>query len=123
MPIVTAKKEYLKTDIPEFSAGDVVRVHQKIKEGEKTRIQIFEGVVIARRGGKGINATFTVRRIASGVGVERIFPLHSPNIAKIEVSRPGRVRTAKIYYVRGRAGNEPRYKKGSKRSHNAKKTS
>lgn len=116
MIIVTAKKEYLKTDIPVFSTGDTVRVHQKIKEGDKSRIQIFEGLVISRSGSKGINANFIVRKILSGVGVERIFPLHSPNIAKIEVSKKGRVRTAKIYYVRGRAGNEPRYKKAKKKN-------
>ena len=114
MPIIAAKKEYLKTDLPQFSAGDVVRVHQKIKEGDKSRIQIFEGIVMGRKGGFGISASFRVRRIASGVGVERIFPLHSPNISKIEIVSKGNVRTAKIYYIRDRQDNQPRYRKGKK---------
>ena len=114
MPIITAKKEYLKTDIPQFSAGYIVRVHQKIKEGEKSRIQIFEGIVMGRKGGSGISASFRVRRVASGVGVERIFPLHSPNIAKIEIVSRGKVRTAKIRYIRNRSDNQPRYRKGKK---------
>jgi large subunit ribosomal protein L19 len=97
-----------RTDHPEFKTGYTVRVHQKIKEGDKERIQMFEGLVIARKGGKGANATFIVRKIASGVGVERIYPVHSPNIAKIEVVREGEVRTAKLYYVRGRQDNTPR---------------
>lgn len=97
-----------RTDLPEFKTGDTVRVHQKIKEGDKERIQIFEGLVIARKGGKGANATFTVRKIASGVGVERIYPIHSPNIAKLEVAKEGEVRRAKLYYVRGRQDNTPR---------------
>ena len=115
MTIITAKNEYLKTDIPEFSTGDVVRVHQKIKEGEKARIQIFEGVVMGRKAGSTMSASFRVRRIASGVGVERIFPLHSPNIAKIEVASKGNVRTAKIRYIRNRPDSQPRHRKGKKR--------
>jgi large subunit ribosomal protein L19 len=97
-----------RTDLPEFKTGYTVRIHQKIKEGDKERIQIFEGLVIARKGGNGSNATFTVRKIASGVGVERIYPLHSPNIAKIEVVKEGQVRRSKLYYVRGRQDSSPR---------------
>ena len=100
-----------RTDHPEFKPGYVVRVHQKIKEGDKERIQIFEGLVIARKGGKGANATFIVRKIASGVGVERIYPIHSPNIAKIEVVKEASVTQAKLYYVRKRQDNNPRYRK------------
>jgi large subunit ribosomal protein L19 len=100
-----------KTEIPKFDVGYTVRVHQKIKEGDKERTQIFEGLVIARKGGTGANATFMVRKIASGVGVERIYPLHSPNVAKIEVVKDTDVRTARLYYVRGRRDNTPRSKK------------
>jgi large subunit ribosomal protein L19 len=100
-----------KTDIPEFKVGNTVRVHQKIKEGDKERTQIFEGLVIARKGGTGANATFMVRKIASGIGVERIYPLHSPNVAKIEVVKDTDVRTARLYYVRGRRDNTPRARK------------
>lgn len=89
----------LRTDIPEFKPGDIVNVHVKVKEGEKERIQEFQGLVIARRG-SGVNATFTVRKISDGVGVERIFPLHSPRLAKIERVKEGTVRRAKLYYVR-----------------------
>lgn len=97
----------LKTDIPEFIAGDTVAVHTKVKEGDKERIQIFEGVVIKRKG-SGMNATFTVRKISNGIGVERIFPLHSPNIAKIVKVRSGKVRRAKLYYLRGLKGKAAR---------------
>jgi large subunit ribosomal protein L19 len=89
----------LRKDIPEFKSGDTVNVHVKVKEGDKERIQEFQGMVIARRGA-GINATFTVRKISDGVGVERIFPLHSPRIAKIERLKEGKARRAKLYYVR-----------------------
>jgi large subunit ribosomal protein L19 len=89
----------LKKDIPEFKSGDTVNVHVRVVEGDKERIQQFQGVVIARRGA-GINSTFTVRKISDGVGVERIFPLHSPRIAKIERMKEGRVRRAKLYYLR-----------------------
>lgn len=89
----------LKKDIPEFKTGDTVNVHVRVVEGDKERIQQFQGVVIARRGA-GINSTFTVRKISDGVGVERIFPLHSPRIAKIERMKEGRVRRAKLYYLR-----------------------
>ena len=100
----------LKT-LPEFRVGDTVKVHQSIKEGAKSRVQVFEGLVIARKGGVGVNATFMVRKISYGVGVERIFPLHSPNIVKLEITKPARVRQAKLYYVRERQDNLPRSKK------------
>ncbi len=100
-------QEYLKSDIPEFRSGDTVRVHVRLREGEKERIQVFEGVVIARDHG-GISETFTVRKVSSGIGVERIFPLHAPTIAKIEVQRRGRVRRAKLYYLRELRGKAAR---------------
>jgi large subunit ribosomal protein L19 len=100
----------LKT-LPEFRVGDTVKVHQRIKEGAKERVQIFEGLVIARKGGKGANATFMVRKISYGVGVERIYPLHSPNIVKLEVTKPGAVSRAKLYYVRERLDSQPRFRK------------
>ena len=98
---------YLKSDIPAFRAGDTVRIHVRVVEGEKERIQVFQGVVIGRKGG-GTRETFTVRKISGGVGVERIFPLHSPSIAKIEVVRQGRVRRAKLYYLRSLRGKAAR---------------
>jgi large subunit ribosomal protein L19 len=97
----------VKKEIPEFRIGDQIDVHQRILEGQKERIQIFSGVVIARRG-ESMRETFTVRRIVQGEGVERIFPLHSPKIAKIEVKRTGRVRRAKLYYLRDRVGKATR---------------
>ena len=100
-------KDQLRTDIPEFKAGDSVKVHVRIVEGDRERIQLFEGVVIKRRGG-GISETFTVRKISYGVGVERTFPIHTPKIEKIEVSRRGRVRRAKLYYLRNLRGNAAR---------------
>ena len=101
--------EQLKTEVPEFHIGDSVRVHNKIKEGEKERIQLFEGTVIAKRNG-GISETFTVRRVAYGVGVEKTFPLHSPNVVKIEVTRVGKVRRAKLFYLRDRVGKAAKTK-------------
>ncbi len=102
------EQEFLKDDIPAFGPGDNVRVHYRVVEGTRERIQPYEGVVIRRRGG-GINENFTVRRIAShGIGVERTFPLHSPRIDRIEVLRHGRVRRAKLYYLRGRTGRAAR---------------
>ena len=89
----------LKNDVPDFKSGDTVSVHVKVKEGDKERIQEYQGMVISRHGA-GLNATFTVRKISDGVGVERIFPLHSPRIAKIEKVKEGKVRRAKLYYVR-----------------------
>ena len=101
------EKEQLRSDIPQFAPGDTVRVHARIVEGTRERIQVFEGVVIGRQGA-GVRETFTVRRIASGVGVERLFPVHSPRIAKIEVTRRGIVRRAKLYYLRGLTGKAAR---------------
>lgn len=103
-------KSYMKTDIPEFRAGDTVKVHVRIKEGEKERIQVFEGLVIYRHVKEGISATFTVRKMSSGVGVEKIFPLHSPMIAKIEVVRLGKVRRAKLSYIRSLSAKAARIK-------------
>src|SRR4051794_31274723 len=97
----------LKPEVPKFEIGDTVDVHQRILEGQKERVQVFSGVVIARRGG-GMRETFTVRRIVQGEGVERVFPLHSPKIAKVEVKRTGRVRRAKLYYLRDRVGKATR---------------
>ena len=101
--------EKLAKDIPSFKAGDTLKVHCKIKEGERERIQIFEGVCIARKGG-GISETFTVRKISYSVGVERIFPLHSPIIDRIEVVKIGKVRRAKLHYLRGLSGKAARIK-------------
>jgi len=91
----------LKKDLPDISPGNTVIVHQKIREGEKERIQKFEGIVIAKRGGRGISSTITVRKISEGIGVERIYPIHSPTIAKIEVIKKAKVRRAKLYYLKG----------------------
>lgn len=98
------EKEHQKATVPQFNVGDTVRVHTKVVEGGKERIQVFQGIVIARRGGQGINGTFTVRKISYGEGVERVFPLHSPAVERVEVINPGRVRRAKLYYLRGRVG-------------------
>ena len=102
-------KGYLRTDIPAFRAGDNVKVHVRIKEGDRERIQVFEGLVIARRGG-GISETYTVRKISSGVGVERTFPVHTPMVAKIEVLRHGKVRRAKLHYIRTLSARAARIK-------------
>ena len=101
--------EQLKTELPKFEIGDTVVVHNKIVEGTRERIQLFEGTVIAKRNG-GISETFTVRRIAYGVGVEKTFPLHSTKVAKVEVIRHGKVRRAKLYYVRDRVGKAAKVK-------------
>ena len=101
------EQEQLRTDIPTLRGGDTVRVHVKVVEGTRERIQVFEGLVIKRQNG-GVRETFTVRRIASGVGVERTFPLHSPRLAKIEVMRRGVVRRAKLYYLRNLTGKAAR---------------
>ena len=103
------EKEQMRLDLPNFNAGDTVKVHVKIVEGNKQRIQIFEGVVISKKKGT-TNARFTVRKVSSGIGVERIFPLHSPAIEKIEVMTRGRVRRAKIYYLRNLRGKAARIK-------------
>ncbi|GAB3069905.1 50S ribosomal protein L19 [Salinicoccus sesuvii] len=100
-------KEQLKSDLPEFKPGDTVRVHVRIVEGSRERVQVFEGVVIKRRGG-GISETFTVRKVSYGVGVERTFPVHTPKIERIEVTRRGRVRRAKLYYLRNLRGKAAR---------------
>lgn len=105
--IQSLEQEQLKKDIVRFSPGDTVRVHVKVVEGSRERIQVFEGVVIRRRGG-GIGETFTVRRVSYGVGVERTFPLHTPKIERIEVVRRGRVRRARLYYLRGLRGKAAR---------------
>ena len=101
--------EQLKSEVPELNIGDTVRVHNKIKEGNKERIQMFEGTIIAKRGG-GISATFTVRRVSYGIGVEKTFPVHSPNVEKVDVIRSGKVRRAKLYYLRDRAGKSAKVK-------------
>jgi large subunit ribosomal protein L19 len=111
-------REQMKTDIPDFRPGDTVRVHAKVRERGKERIQIFEGVVIRKKRGQK-RSTFTVRKISFGVGVERIFPLHSPNVAKIEIVRYGKVRRAKLYYLRKKRGKAARIKE--KRKFTAKK--
>ncbi len=100
-------REGLKTDIPLFAAGDTIKVMVRVREGEKERLQAFEGVCVSRRGG-GIDETFTVRKLSSGVGVERIFPLHAPTISSIELVRRGRVRRAKLYYLRALSGKGAR---------------
>ena len=99
----------MRTDIPRFRPGDTVRVHVKIKEGDKYRIQVFEGVVIVQKN-NGISSTFTVRKVSFGYGIERIFPLHSPIIEKLEVVKSGKVRRARLYYLRGRRGKAARLK-------------
>ncbi len=103
----------LRTDFPRFRPGDTVRVHVKIKEGDKFRIQIFEGVVIAHKK-NGISSTFTVRKVSSGYGIERIFPVHSPIIEKLEVVKSGKVRRARLYYLRGRRGKAARLKESGR---------
>ena len=103
------EQEYLREDIPEFAIGDTLRVYVKVKEGDKERLQPFEGLVIRRRG-SGLRETFTVRRVTHGVGVERIFPLNSPNVGRIEVKRRGDVRRAKLYYLRKLRGKAARVK-------------
>ena len=101
--------EQLKNDVPKFDIGNDVKVYCRIVEGERTRVQIFEGTVIAKNGG-GISETFTVRRVAYGVGVEKTFPIHSPNVEKVVVTRVGKVRRAKLYYLRNRVGKASRVK-------------
>ena len=126
MPIVKNISEAQVKTLPEFKPGDTVKVHVKIVEpvldkktgkatGFKERVQLFEGLVIARKGGNGVNATFMVRKISYGVGVERIFPLHSPNIVKLEVTKPASVSRAKLYYVRERLDSMPRTRKNKVR--------
>ena len=104
---IETQKEYLRSDVPPFRPGDTVRVNVRVKEGEKERLQAFEGVCIARRG-SGVSETFTVRKISNGVGVERIFPVHSPMIGSLVVVRRGQVRRAKLYYLRNLSGKATR---------------
>ncbi|HYW33470.1 MAG TPA: 50S ribosomal protein L19 [Gemmatimonas sp.] len=108
-PFIETQKEWLRDNVPPFRPGDTVRVNVRVKEGEKERVQAFEGVCIAKRGG-GVSETFTVRKMSNGVGVERIFPLHSPMIAEINVVRRGVVRRAKLYYLRDVTGKASRIK-------------
>lgn len=99
--------KHLKENIPDFNTGDTLRIHVKIIEGDKERIQIFQGTVISRAGG-GVSESFTVRKVSAGIGVERVFPLHSPNISKIQVMKRGKVRRSKLYYLRGLKGKKAR---------------
>ena len=110
MTMTTLEKTQLRTDLPEIRPGDTIRVHQKIKEGGKERVAAFEGLVLACKHGSGMTATFTVRKVVDGIGVERVFPLHSPTISKIEVLRHSKVRRAKLYYIREKAAREIRRK-------------
>ncbi len=107
--IAQIEKSYMKDDLPDFNSGDTLRVHVKIKEGDKERVQVFQGTVIGTRG-SGTNSTFTVRKMSNGIGVERVFPTHSPNIEKVELIRSGRVRRAKLYYLRDLTGKSARIK-------------
>jgi len=107
--IRSLEREQLRGDIPDFRVGDTVRVHVKVVEGSRERLQAFEGVVIARRNGS-VRETFTVRRVSYGIGVERTFPVHSPRLAKIEIVRRGKVRRAKLYYLRERSGKAAKIK-------------
>ena len=108
-PTDVVEQSYLREDLPDFRAGDTIRVHVRVVEGERERVQVFEGVVIRLRG-SGLSKTFTVRKISFGVGVERTFPLHSPMIARIEVASKGDVRRAKLYYLRSRVGKKAKIK-------------
>jgi large subunit ribosomal protein L19 len=106
-PFMEIEREFLKTDLPSFQPGDTLKVNVRVREGDKERIQAFEGICIARKHG-GINETFKVRKVSGGVGVERTFPMHSPSVAGIEVVRRGRVRRAKLYYLRNLRGKAAR---------------
>ena len=108
--ILDSMQDDIKQDIPEFKSGDTVSVGVKVIEGEKSRIQIFKGLVIAISAGSGMSKTFTVRKVSNGVGVERIFPLHSPNLDSIDVVKKGKVRRAKLYYLRNRQGKAAKVK-------------
>jgi large subunit ribosomal protein L19 len=118
-PFIETQKEWLRTDIPAFRAGDTLRVNVRVKEGDKERLQAFEGVCIARRGA-GVNETFTVRKVSNGVGVERIFPVHSPMIGDLVVVRRGRVRRAKLYYLRSLTGKATRIRENKTRTANTR---
>ena len=108
-PTDLVEQPYLRDDLPDFRAGDTIRVHVRVVEGERERVQVFEGVVIRSRG-SGLSKTFTVRKVSFGVGVERTFPLHSPMIAKVEIAARGDVRRAKLYYLRSRVGKKAKVK-------------
>jgi large subunit ribosomal protein L19 len=107
--IKALNQQYLKPELPQMNVGDTVRVHVKIKEGSRERIQVFEGTIIAKKHG-GINETITVRRLSYGVGCEKVFPVHSPNVVNVETVRRGKVRRAKLYYLRGRVGKYAKVK-------------
>ena len=107
--IKTLEGQYLKKELPQMNVGDAVRVHVKIKEGTRERVQVFEGTIIAKKHG-GIQETITVRRIAQNIGVEKVFPVHSPNVVNVETVRRGKVRRAKLYYLRGRVGKAAKVK-------------
>lgn len=107
--IKTLEGQYLKKELPQMNVGDTVRVHVKIKEGTRERVQVFEGTIIAKKHG-GIQETITVRRIAQNIGVEKVFPVHSPNVVNVETVRRGKVRRAKLYYLRGRVGKAAKVK-------------
>jgi len=108
---MSIKLEQIKKDFPDIRPGDTIKVYQKYKEGDKEKIQVFEGLVIARKHGRGINSTITVRKTISGIGVERIFPIHSPNIEKMEIIKQEKVRRAKLYYLRKAKGKRARLKR------------
>lgn len=114
MDLSELEKEQTRQDLPDFGPGDTVRVHVRVREGEKERVQVFEGVVIGRRGG-GVRETFTVRKISYGVGVERVFPVHSPSLDRLEVVRHGRVRRAKLYFLRSLSGKAARLEEDRRR--------
>ena len=114
-PFIETQKEYMRGDIPPFRPGDTLRVNVRVREGDKERLQAFEGVCIARRG-SGVSETFTVRKISNGVGVERIFPVHSPMIGGITVVRRGQVRRAKLYYLRNASGKSARIREKKTRT-------
>jgi large subunit ribosomal protein L19 len=113
--LANIESEHLKKEVAKFNVGDTVKVHTIVKEGDKERVQLFTGIVIAKRGSK-VNSSFTVRRISYGEGVERVFPLHSPRIAKIEVESEGKVRRSKLYYLRDRKGKDAMYVKPKSRA-------
>lgn len=121
-PISAVEAKHLRDKIPEFAPGDTLRVYTKIREGDKERIQIFEGVVIQRRG-KGTGETFTLRKVSGGVGVERVFPLHSPNITKVQRMRQGKVRRAKLFYLRRLKGKSARIREKRKEEQESSESS